>query len=385
MINIEKLKTLDLKSRDKLRAQSILLGKPLIGPQSINIVIVQACDRKCAFCWYFSPMVKNPPKRKILEYEVLERTLIDCQEMGVDEINLEGGEVVLYPHAEKTFHKVKELGMRLRAYSHLDFESKHLKYLALADMLTVNLSAMTEDLYQQVHGKTTGTLHNLLRHLDLLMGLNRKYGKPKITLSFVLYKDNYKQLKAFLDLAQERGVEAIVIRFFKATQDMGALMLDEDMVLELREVVKVVKDYPYTFRHNLQGLWDTISDGMLLDKLVAIDHAPTHNDRLFFWDSTKGKKTRCHVGRYYAHIDEHGVVAGPCDNVGICIAGNIYERSFKDIWFNSQNLNETLVEASEGIKTCNPKWKECRYCSWLSVNKFLDDKVNYARSSRKNT
>ena len=384
-MNIKRLKTLDLKSRDKLRAKSIILGKPLIGPQSINIVIVQACDRKCSFCWYFSPMVKKPPKRKILEYDVLERTLIDCQEIGVDEINLEGGEVVLYPYAEKTFHKVKELGMGLRAYSHLDFESKHLKYLALADKLTVNLSAMTEDLYRRVHGKATGTLYNLLRHLDFLMSLNRKYGKPEITLSFVLYKENYKQLQAFLDLAEERGVQKIVIRFFKATQDMEKLMLDEVMIRELREVVKVVKDKTYIFQHNLHGLWDTISDGMLLDSLIAIDHAPRHNDRLFFWDSTKGKKIYCHMGRFYAHINEHGVVAGPCDGVGIYVAGNVYERSFKDIWFNSKNLNETLVEASEGIKTSNSKWKECRYCSWLAVNKYLDNKVNCERYITKNT
>ncbi len=378
MINVDHLKHLDPHTRDRLRVKSILLGRPLIGPQSINIVVVQACDRKCRFCWYFSPLVKHPPKRKILSYEVLEEVLQDCQDIGVDEINLEGGEVILYPHIEKTFHKVKDLGMRLRAYSHLDFEAKHLRYLRLADMLTVNLSALTEDLYRKVHGKASGSLYALLQHLDLLLKLRCKHGRPKITLSFVLYKDNYKHLKIFVDLAKEYQVDVVIIRFFKATQEMRKLMLNQTEVLELREVVREIKDQIYPFRHNFQWLWETLSDGMLLDGMVAIDHAPMHNDRLFFWDSTKGGIMRCHVGRYYAHIDEHGIVAGPCDNVGICIAGNVYERSFKDIWFNTPRLNDTLREASEGIRTCNSKWKECRYCSWISVNNILEDKVRVA-------
>lgn len=378
MISIESLKLLEPKVRDALRARSSLLGRPLIGPQSINIHIIQACDRKCAFCWYFSPLVKNPPQRKMLDYKVLERTLEDCQNIGVDEINLEGGEVTLYPNAEQAFRKVKDLGMRLVAYSHLDFESKRLKYLALADRLTVNLSAMTEDLYRRVHGKSSGTLSNLLRHLDLLLGLQRKYGKPKMVLTFVVYKDNYKQLRAFLDLAQERGVEKVIVRFFKATQEMRELMFTKDSLAELREIVRTALETPYTFENNLPTLWDIVANSAMFEKIVSIDHSSMHNDRLFFYDSTGGKKSPCHFGWFYSHIDEHGQVIAPCDSIGACISGNIYQRSFKDIWFDNDCMHETLREASAGIQTCHAKWKECRHCSNVRTNKFLDEKVNHS-------
>jgi MoaA/NifB/PqqE/SkfB family radical SAM enzyme len=381
MINTENLRALDPKVRDLLRAKSSALGRPLVGPMSINIHIIQACDRKCAFCWYFSPLVKNPPERKMLDYKVLERTLEDCAEIGVDEINLEGGEVVLYPYAAQTFRKVKDLGMRLIAYSHLDFESKHLKYLALADQLTVNLSAMTEDLYKQVHGKKTGTLSNLLRHLDLLLNLRRKHGKPKIVLTFIAYKDNYKQLPAFLELAKQREVDEVVIRFFKATQEMRELMFSESMLKELREIVQAAMKTTYRFKNNLQSLWDIVTNSGMFEKVYAIEHAAMHNDRLFFYDATGGKQTPCHIGWFYSHIDEHGQVLAPCDSVGVCIAGNIYERSFKDIWFDNDYMHETLREAAVGVQTCNSKWKECRHCSYVHVNKLLNDKVIRARAT----
>jgi len=81
--------------RDALRLKSAVLGKPLIGPKSVNIHIINTCNHQCEFCWNFSSLIKDHPKRKILDYKVLKAVLEDCQEIGVEEINFEGGEVTL--------------------------------------------------------------------------------------------------------------------------------------------------------------------------------------------------------------------------------------------------------------------------------------------------
>ncbi len=375
MINTEPLKSLDLNVRDTLRAKSALLGRPLIGPQSVNIHAIQACDRKCAFCWYFSPLVKNPPKRIMLDYQVLEGVIEDCHEIGVNEINLEGGEIVLYPHAEKAFRKVKELGMLLRAYSHLDFDSKHLRYLCLADRLIVNLSAMNEASYRHVHGKTSGSLANLLKHLDRLLLARRKFGKPEIVLTFIVFQDNYKQLPAFLALAQERCVDAVYVRFFKATQEMAELVFTPQALKELQDMVDQALSAEYTFEHNLENLKNIIVHGHRVNEVVALTHTLAHNDRLLVYDVTKGEKVHCQVGWFYSYIDENGQVLAPCDGVGVCLAGNVNQRRFKDIWFDNDFLHATLREASQGIHACSSKWTECRHCSYVPVNKRLNEKI----------
>jgi MoaA/NifB/PqqE/SkfB family radical SAM enzyme len=378
MINTESLKNLDLTVRDRLRAQGSVLGRPLIGPQSVNIHAIQACDRKCAFCWYFSPLISSPPKRVMLDYKVLESVLEDCQEIGVDEINLEGGEIVLYPFAEQAFRKVKDLGMRLRAYSHLDFDSKHLRYLCLADRLVVNLSAMSEELYRQVHGKPKGTLANLLKHLDRLLVARRKYGKPEIVLTFIVYEHNYKHMPAFLELARQRGVDEVYIRFFKATKEMKDLVFSKGSLAELRVMVEDALAAGYTYEHNLENLRNIIVNGQQFDNIVALTPTPTNNDRLLVYDATAGKKVNCQVGWFYSYIDENGQVVAPCDGVGVCVAGNVNERRYKDIWFDNDHLHNTLREASGGIHACSSKWRECRHCSYVPVNKFLNAKVSRA-------
>jgi MoaA/NifB/PqqE/SkfB family radical SAM enzyme len=369
-------KITDTGVRDALRLRSAMTGKPLIGPKSVNIHITSSCNYKCEFCWYFSPWVKDQPKRKILEYNVLESVLEDCQEMGVDEINFEGGEVTLYPYWADAFCKVKDLGMRLIAYSHLDCSPDHLPALSYADQLTVNFSAVTEETFKRVHGKHV-SMARVLKNMDMLLAMREKRGKPKIVLSFVVYDHNYQELAGFLDLAQARAVDKIVIRFFKPTEEMRDLFFSKEALAALGQTVEEALKKPYEFKKELKKLHDVLSKGKMFDDVVSLPHSPMHNDRLLFYDATGGS-IKCNVGWFYANIDEKGRVVAPCDNVGVCVAGNVNERRFKDIWFDNDFLHDTLREASKGIHTCSSKWKECRYCSYVPINKMLEEKIRRA-------
>lgn len=158
-------------------------------------------------------------------------------------------------------------------------------------------------------------------------------------------------------------------------------MLSKGELEELKMVVRSSLTVPYTFKHNLQSFSDIVEKSGMFEDVVALEHGSTHNDRLFFYDTTGGSRTSCYMGWFYSYIDEQGQVLAPCDSVGSCVAGNIYERSFKDIWFNNQYLHDTLKEASAGIQTDMPRWKECRHCSYRAVNKFFYEKIKPMSSS----
>jgi len=376
MKNSAMSKITDPAIRDALRLKSAVIGRPLIGPKSVNIHIINSCNYKCEFCMYFSPLVHNPPKRKMLDYEVLEGVLEDCRQIGVDEINFEGGEVTLYPFWADVFCKVKKLGMRLVAYSHLGYGAHHLPGLCYADCLTVNFSAITEGSFKRIHGKQA-SLSRVLKNLDRLLAIRDKCGKPKIVLSFVVYNHNYQELAGFLDMAHQRKVDEVVIRFFKATSEMRDLFLSQEELISLRRSVESALQKPFKFKHDLKKLHDVLSNGKMFDNVVSMPRSSLHNDRLLFYDSTGGD-IHCHIGWFYSNIDEQGRVVAPCDNVGVCVAGNVNERRFKDIWFDNDFLHKTLREASKGIRTSSAKWQECRYCRDVAMNKMLDKKVRCA-------
>lgn len=379
-----KLHLLDPKIREKLRIESAIHGKPLIGPKSVNIHVINACNYRCEFCWYFSPLVKDHPKGKMLEYKVLESCLEDCLEIGVDEINLEGGETTVYPFWKEAFKKVHDLGMRLIAYTHLDYtlDADRIKHLAYAQKLTVNFSAMTEASFKRVHGEHTN-MKRVLKNIDRLMALRDKIGKPQIVLSFVVYEHNYHELPAFLKMAQERRVDQVIVRFFEATEEMKGLVFSRQAAEELRRIVDEAMKEKFSFRHDLKKWQDLLSNGTMFENIVALDRTAMRNDRLMFYDVTEGKLNHCYIGWFYSHIDELGRVISPCDNVGVCIAGNINERRFKDIWFKNDFLHDTLKEAAAGIHSCSEKWQECRYCGYMPVNRSLHEKVLRASSEQR--
>jgi MoaA/NifB/PqqE/SkfB family radical SAM enzyme len=189
-----------------------------------------------------------------------------------------------------------------------------------------------------------------------------------------VYNHNYRELADFLDMAHQRKVDRVVIRFFKATQDMKGLVFSKDELALLREIVEKALQKSYFFKHDLPYLHHILTRGKLFENVVSMAHSAWHNDRLLFYDVTGGR-IHCHVGWFDANIDEKGRVVAPCDNVGVCVAGNIYERRFKDIWFDNDLLHKTLKSASRGIHTRSSKWKECRNCGCLAFNQMLDKKI----------
>lgn len=373
MVNSLRSGITDPGIRDALRLKSALLGRPLIGPKTVNIHVINSCNHQCEFCWYFSVLVKSHPRRRMLDYPVLERVLEDCREIGVDEINLEGGEVTLYPFWKEAFRRVKKLGMRLIAYTHLDFGPDRLAVLCRADRLTVNFSAVTEESFKRVHGPKA-SMTRVLKNMDRLLAIRDKQGKPQIVLSFVVYNHNYQELTGFLEMARQRQVDQVVVRFFEATQEMRELFFSKEELAQLQHILEMALQTPFGFKHDLKKLYDLVANGKMFDNIVAMPRAALHNDRLLFYDATGGS-IKCHEGWFCSHIDERGRVVAPCDNVSVCVAGNVNKRRFKDIWFDNDLLHDTLREASRGIHTCSSKWRECRYCGYVTVNKIFNEKM----------
>ena len=50
------------RERRGLRIAGILRGEPLLGPQSVHVDLVNACNTRCLSCWHHSPLLR--PERR---------------------------------------------------------------------------------------------------------------------------------------------------------------------------------------------------------------------------------------------------------------------------------------------------------------------------------
>ncbi|NTV30056.1 MAG: radical SAM protein [Candidatus Omnitrophica bacterium] len=361
---------------DTMRLKGLLRERPLTGPRMVNIHLLNSCDRRCRFCWYFSPLVSYPSKRQALDFQVLQRLLHDCAHMGVEEINLEGGEIALYPRVAEVFGIVKDLGMRLAAYTHLGYGQDHLDYLWRADRLTVNLSAANAGSYRKIHGGDH--FADVIRNLRILRKVSQAKGRPCVVLTFIIYKENFREIPEFIKLARMVAADQIIFRLFKATVEMRTLRLSSAALDELKSILARAVRMQGGLKTNLEEIKCILDNGEWFQDRQELEWAGRHNDRLFYYNNLAGEKKPCYAGWFFAYIDERGRVVAPCDNVGVCVAGNINKQSFRDIWFNSAKLRRVRKEALSGVNVERKRWIECRYCGHVQFNRNMHERLSQA-------
>lgn len=365
------MKNIDFDKFDLIRIKGIIKKQNLLGPRSINIHITNACGRRCLFCWYYSPFVTKKNKIEYLGFTKLKQLLYDCKEIHTQTIYLEGGEITLYPRIKEIFYLINSLGLKLNVYSHLAFDKKHLEYLKLADLINVNLSAVNEDSYRIIHGKGHFGFNQVVKNLFLISKLKKTFQKTKIILTFIITELNYQEIEKFIRLAEELNVEELRLELHIATKEMKQLVLTPQSLDNLKKIIYSLLNRKFRIKNNLINLYKIINSKSFLKNCFSFSWSLKHNDRYFYYNVIGKNKTNCFLGWFYSFIDEKGQVIAPCDNIGVCIAGNIYEEPFKNIWFNSDKFKKIRDESLGGIDVSKKKWFECKYCGYTNFNKRI--------------
>ncbi len=352
-----------------IRLKGILRGRPCLGPKQVNIHVTNICDRRCLFCWYFSPFVSRRERGRHLDFEVLKRLIRDCQKTGVETMNFEGGEVTLYPRIREAFKLVRASGMKVITYSHLAFEPDRLDYLKLADAVSVNLSAATRASYLKIHGHDRFGL--VEKNVKFLRSLKTSGGRTRIILSFVIIEDNFREIGRFLSLAQSWKVDEVRFKLHIATEEMKDLVLCERSFRSLKKEIFRLTKNPYPFKHNLKDVLRLLTTRSFMKNRMSLSWSRRHNDRYLYYDAYEGREAHCFVGWFYSLIDERGRVIAPCDNVGVCLAGNITRESFARIWYDSPAFKRIREISMTQIDTRHRRWRECRCCGYVAFNEKI--------------
>ena len=85
------------------------------------------------------------------------------------------------------------------------------------------------------------------------------------------------------------------------------------------------------------------------------------------------KVPACYNSWYFCLIDLDGNVKICCQNDKIT-AGNIYKRSFKEIWM-SKEFQKIRELGKFSFKPGTEDWKECNFCYWDKLQKDVHQKL----------
>lgn len=327
------------------RVRDWLDGKH-VAPITIDMALTQDCNYRCKYC--YAEFQRNDGYR--MKRETILQFLKDCAEIGVKAISFTGdGESSLSPHFEEAVITGKKLGLDISTSTHGE-RLNHLNLLKILESLTyirVNISAGTPNRYARVHGVGEDSFHKVIDNIKQMVALKKEHRlSVTIGLQMVLMPENGEDIIPLAQLACSLEVDYLVIKHCSDNKDRS-LKIDYSKYFELKDTIEQAEKL-------------TNPKTQITAKISKI------------FSGGKRNYTKCFGPSLMLQISGTGLVA-PCGDLfdqskEKFHIGNIYEKSFKEIW-NSERYKEIM--SFIGSDQFNPQ-KECgTLCLQHYVNNYL--------------
>jgi AdoMet-dependent heme synthase len=294
--------------------------------------VTRECNMKCSHCY-----INATEKKLSNELSTQEgKNLMDqiCQ-VSKPLLILSGGEPLLRPDIYELIRYGSSKGLKMGLGSNGSLiDDAVAARLKAAGIATVSISLDSHIPAQ--HDEFRGVAGSWVKAVNACKSL--KKNNVLVQVNTTLTQQNYNQIDDIMSLAEEIGVENFHL-FFLVPTGRGAKLADispqkyEDMITNT--FAKVAK-HKLNVRPSCAPQFMRIAKGMGLDMRQWV----------------RG----CLAGLYYCRIYPNGDVT-PCPYLPIKL-GNVREKSFKEIWFNSDIFN--------ALRNPNALKGKCGACEYRS-------------------
>jgi radical SAM protein with 4Fe4S-binding SPASM domain len=311
----------------RLRLQETQDGRiPTVGPQSIGVVLTNACNLNCITCWSYSPLKRELPtitwRRKHLTREVLQPFFTDVANLGTERVIFTGGgDPLAHPEFYDICADAKSAGLKVTLISNLTLvrDTYRERFLSLGiDTLLANFSSADPETYVAFHPNRKST--DFAKLCNLLQDISKT--KTSLKLVFVVCAINYNVMEKALEIAKSLGA---------SVQFKCVSVIEETQTLALTPAQKAA----------------------IFAKKAILEALPVNVNWSVFWAELAGEsddwgaaieQTGCYAGHFYSRITASGDVYFCCNQHPTLRAGSLLENTFTEIWHaeNYQAMRENL-------------------------------------------
>jgi GTP 3',8-cyclase len=317
------------------RVNQWLRGKNVF-PIYVEISPSGACNHRCLFCAF--DYLKYKPR--FIDTDKIMKTLKEMGKCGIKSVNYSGeGEPFMHKDMVDIILETKKEGMNAAVAINgvLFTKEKAEKCLSALTWVKVSLNAGTKESYARIHGCSENDFRKVLQNLSDLIAIRKKQGlKTTIGAQMLLLPENQKEPVILAKTLKNIGVDYLVIKpFIKHPMSSN----------------EISGKFKYSKIRQLEDKLELINDSNF--KVIFRAHAM---DKL---ESGSRLYKRCYGLPFFTEIISNGDVytCGPyLGNKKYCY-GNIYENTFKEIWFGKRRKNilkyvENRLDVSKCMKNC---------------------------------
>lgn len=301
-------------------------------PTGMNIELTTCCPLHCPQCYCTLEGGRHIP------LEVAKKALAEAKLLGVEHVELSGGETLCYPHLHELVRYARSQGIAPNiSISGWNFDDDCLKRLIQdgIDGIYVSLNGSTEE----SNAKSRDGFDLAINALAVL----ERNGFPRTRINWVMHRDTAHELEDMIALAQHYQVKAIVIMVPKPTarHELATYPTRE----QIEHVSQLVKHHKGPTALSVETCFSQM--------LALVGQNP-------FWGNLNcGKELGCSAGRTALSVNVDGLYS-PCRHL------DRYEafETMDDYWKNSPFLKDIRSLDADRKRPCNSCLfrNHCRHC-----------------------
>lgn len=322
-------------------------GRAFTGPEIVQFDITNRCNNNCLCCWNNSLLLGPPDDIKKKEFneelpvDLVKKSIAELKAMGTKTLFFAGGgEPFMHPQIMEILRYAKQSNMRIFINTNFTrINKKRAKEIVdlKIDHIHISLLAGTARTYAIIHpNKSEKIFHAINDVLRYIAYLKKKKNQhlynplPHIGLYYVIFNKNYHEIDAMAKLAME--VKADSIEFTPVDVIPGktdCLLLNS---AQARAVIDAVNTQSVIVeKYNIH---EPVKINIVQkDSFIKRISSPSAIEGRY--ESETITKQPCYVGWVFIRIKANGEV-NPCLKAHKISVGNLYEKSFKEIWDSPQ-------------------------------------------------
>ena len=335
--------------------------KPLCGPRIVQLNISDECNLDCIMCNRSCFNVKG-----MMDYKKAVSLIDEVYHLGAQELYYHGfGEPFLHPKIADMFKYVKNRYPKLKQFV-VTNGTCILAYMVeeiFSNNVTVRFSLHAGDrkTWQRIHPKDEGVLFDRAQRTINLLGQE----KPSLVeILYVLFKTNYETIERMVEFALENHVNKVLFRPMRLYEDSNGKLMNADLMLTHRQydmvcnkVVSIKNEYKEKLSINVVPFLHNFYDEEL-KRPSSFEYFQNNNS--------------CYIGWVLTVISTNGEVLGCLDESFGRPMGNVFESSFKNIWWSDNYRTFRDQQFFRGKKKLN-KTACLSYCQHLGINRKLNN------------
>lgn len=320
-------------------------------PEKIRYLLLKTTNRCNSDCEYCSHAVNRIPQelKCDIPFEIIEKTIKEAAEMGVDAISISGGEPLIRSDIIDIVKKTvdcKIIPVLLTNGLLLEKKWDQLGHAGLRYII-ISIDSVDKEIYEKQRG---AKFSQAVAGIDAALKMRDKYGNVEIHVSAVLTKDNQEDFLRLLKYMNDRKIKVQISPYHKREDD------EEDYSIVDRKRIETLIHQLIQMKQN--GYLIANSETFLM-------HLPD----FFCGHKVMPEGFACKVGYTSLAIDTYMNIK-PCWSYLYKPIGNLKENTLREIWESEkmQSFRNKMMRCE-----CEGCWYLCTSEVCMMLNTILEE------------